>query len=45
MLKVKFSPKRPRVFKSSQDKIQHPQVWNSGNLAREFPAFTGIKSQ
>ena len=38
MLKMKFSPKRPGVFKTSQDKILHPQAWNSGNLAREFPA-------
>ena len=45
MLKMKFSPKRPEVFRTSQDKIQHPQDWNSGNLAREFPACTGIKSQ
>ena len=42
---MKFSPKRPGLFKISQDKIQHPQAWNSGNLAREFLAFTGIKSQ
>ena len=45
MLKMKFSPKRPGVFKTSQDKIQHTQAWNSGNFAREFPAFTCIKSQ
>ena len=42
---MNFSSKRPGVFKTSQDKIQHPRAWNSGNLARKFPAFTGIKSQ
>ena len=45
MLKMKFSPKRPGVLKTSQDKIQYPQAWNSGNFAREFPAFTGIRSK
>ena len=26
MLKMKFSPKRPGVFKTSQDKIQHSRL-------------------
>ena len=45
MLKMKFSPKRPGLFKTSPDKIQYPWAWNSGNLARESLAFTGIKAQ
>ena len=24
---MKFSQKRPGVFKTSEDKIQHPQAW------------------
>ena len=45
MLKNEIFSKETWSFQNFTSKIQHPQAWNSGNLAREFPAFTGIKSQ